>query len=83
VRLTTPTRRPESLAPGSAATGSAKTGESLIRRRSGAGAGAYADADAESETDEDEEGGGYYDPRRPTGCVEGCAGAGAGIVQPV
>ncbi|KAF3401998.1 hypothetical protein F1880_009725 [Penicillium rolfsii] len=34
--------------------------------------------DAESDTDEeytrDREGGGYYDPRRPTGCHAGCAG---------
>jgi hypothetical protein len=36
--------------------------------------------DAESDTDEeyarDQEGGGYYDPRRPTGCFEGCASLG-------
>ncbi|KAJ5999230.1 hypothetical protein N7451_007040 [Penicillium sp. IBT 35674x] len=36
------------------------------------------DIDAESDTDEeyarDEQGGGYYDPRRPTGCLAGCAG---------
>ncbi|KAJ5377913.1 uncharacterized protein N7496_005322 [Penicillium cataractarum] len=34
--------------------------------------------DAESDTDEeyarDRDGGGYYDPRRPTGCYAGCAG---------
>lgn len=34
--------------------------------------------DAESDTDEeytrDRDGGGYYDPRRPTGCFAGCAG---------
>jgi hypothetical protein len=34
--------------------------------------------DVESDTDEeysrDREGGGYYDPRRPTGCDDGCAG---------
>ncbi|KAJ5798240.1 uncharacterized protein N7503_007536 [Penicillium pulvis] len=36
------------------------------------------DIDAESDTDEeyarDEQGEGYYDPRRPTGCLAGCAG---------
>ena len=36
--------------------------------------------DAESDTDEeyarDRDGGGYYDPRRPTGCFAGCAGLG-------
>ncbi|EEH21373.1 hypothetical protein PABG_03589 [Paracoccidioides brasiliensis Pb03] len=32
-------------------------------------------ADAESETD-DEDGSGYYDPRKPTGCFEGCGGVG-------
>ncbi|KAJ6115155.1 hypothetical protein N7486_000933 [Penicillium sp. IBT 16267x] len=36
------------------------------------------DIDAESDTDEeygrDKQGGGYYDPRRPTGCLAGCAG---------
>jgi hypothetical protein len=36
--------------------------------------------DAESDTDEeyarDREGGGYYDPRRPTGCFAGCASLG-------
>lgn len=35
---------------------------------------------AESDTDEeyarDEEGGGYYDPRRPTDCFAGCTGLG-------
>ncbi|KAJ5930776.1 hypothetical protein N7466_006269 [Penicillium verhagenii] len=34
--------------------------------------------DAESDTDEeygqDKQGGGYYDPRQPTGCLAGCAG---------
>lgn len=34
--------------------------------------------DAESDTDEeyarDPNGGGYYDPRRPTGCYSGCPG---------
>ena len=30
-------------------------------------------ADAESDTDS-EDGEGYYDPRRPTGCFEGCPG---------
>ncbi|KAL1981248.1 hypothetical protein VTN96DRAFT_2847 [Rasamsonia emersonii] len=36
-------------------------------------------ADAESDTDEeygkDDAGGGYYDPRKPTDCFAGCAGA--------
>lgn len=38
----------------------------------------------ESDTDEeysnDQIGGGYYDPRRPTGCSVGCAGAHAAMV---
>jgi hypothetical protein len=39
-----------------------------------------ADEDAESDTDEEygsddrSAGGGYYDPRRPTGCFAGCPG---------
>ncbi|KKZ66541.1 hypothetical protein EMCG_07735 [[Emmonsia] crescens] len=62
---------------GSATTATTTTGESLVRRRSAADAG--ADADAESETEDED--GGYYDPRKPTGCVTGCAGV--GIVQAV
>lgn len=42
------------------------------------GRGEEVKEDAESDTDEeyarDGEGGGYYDPRRPTGCYAGCAG---------
>lgn len=43
------------------------------------GRGEEVRVDAESDTDEeyyarDREGGGYYDPRRPTGCHAGCAG---------
>ncbi|KAJ5392387.1 hypothetical protein N7509_007877 [Penicillium cosmopolitanum] len=41
--------------------------------------------DVESDTDEeyarDLDGGGYYDPRRPTGCLGGCVGAGGKEVK--
>jgi len=43
--------------------------------------------EAESDTDEEyvgddvSAGGGYYDPRRPTGCFTGCGGAGVGVSE--